>query len=215
MSGKPFVVIYVKPGAESTRTLLRFIGKHIDMINEKLIVKIVKINKNNLAEAKKRGVRQTPTLIVNGKKYVSLEKIIKLLTPPQTTQASFGSGMASGEDMVEAYHMSILDDGDDEDDEKDLRHQEIQQRMAQLRRQRKSRTEDKPVTRRSRRNRGQKTFDDDNSFIRASRKNRTQETPYVQYNDDGAEFLEQYKLDWANANGRRPIDPKKRVSRRR
>jgi hypothetical protein len=216
MSGqKPKVYIYVNPDARSTKILTAFIAKHIDQINRKMFVQIVNINKKNYELIKRRGVQKAPTLIFGDKHIVSLEKIIQVLTPRREARDNFGVSHMSADEMVHAFHDSILNTGDgDEEDETDpvVREQVIRQKMAAMQKRRPQMSDDVGSKQRLKGGRKikskppqQNTFEDDASFMRAMGADNFEATPSQRYMDDadGELMLEDYYLDIANASGKK------------
>jgi hypothetical protein len=213
MLTKPTVVIYVQPDADSTRVLTDYIGKNIDKINDFLVVKFIKVNPKNVQLVRARGVERTPTLVYNKKKYISVEKIISILTPPANNQDHFGYGNTSSDDMVHAYHDAILNTGEDDQDEDhpDMRSQVIKQKMVAFQ---KRRPEMHGVESGRKVKGGRKItskpppkseFGNDAEFVKASRKDNVESTPFKRYADDqdGDYLLEEYYLDEANKSGKK------------
>jgi hypothetical protein len=212
---KPVVIIYINPGAQSTKILDQFLAKHIDQINEHLFVKRIKVTSKNVAMVKKKGIDHTPTLVYNRRKFVSLEKIIRILTPPAEHKDHYGYGNTSSDDLVHQYHSTILDTGDDnkEDDdlEPDNRTNVIRQKMAAFQK-RRPQMDGVEGSRKLKGGRKVKTvqptkskFDTDEEFRKAARVDNIAETPSRKYmdEDDGAMILEDYYLEEANKSGKR------------
>ena len=210
---KPYVQIYVNPTARSTQYLLKFIGKHIDDINKQLMVKIVKINKTNIKVIKKKGITRTPTLVYGKKKYVSLEKIIKIITPPKSTKISYGYGNTSAEDQIHSYQDRILNSEEDEPNESDpeVRESQIRSKMAAFQRRR---PQMEGVDKRHKVTGGRKLkkvsrnkrpFNDDDTFVKASRIDQIEDTPLNRYFEqtDGDLILEDYYNAEADIQGRK------------
>src|SRR5271168_263757 len=112
---KPVVSIYINPDAQSTTLLNKFLAKNIDHINEYLFIRRIKVNSANIASVKKKGIDHTPTLVYGQRKFVSLEKIIKILTPPANNKAHYGYGNANPDDLIQQYQNSILDGGEEDE----------------------------------------------------------------------------------------------------
>lgn len=212
---KPIVNIYVNPHAESTKILDVFLAKHIDQINQHLYVKRIKVTGKNIAIIKKKGIDHTPTLVYNRRKYVSLDKIVRILTPPAENKDHYGYGNTSSNDLVHQYHSTILDTGDDngEDDETDpeTRSNVIRQKMAALQ---KRRPEMDGVDTKRKLKGGRKVkanqlgktkFDNDEEFKKYAGIDNIIDTPARKYTDDfdGAMILEEYYLDEAMKNGKK------------
>lgn len=220
--GKPTVIIYVQNEAKSTQILTAFIGKHIDRINHYLTVRIIKVTAKNSRIVKANGIERTPTLVYNNRKFVTLEKIIALLTPPELNKDNYGYGNTSSDDLVQSYQDNIINAGDDDDDpaDPDVRTKVIQQKMAALQKRRpemngvdtdRKLKGGRKVTSRPG---GRKEFKDDEEFYKASRVDNIEDTPTKNYMDesDGALILEEYYNSEADAAGRKVG---KKISRRR
>jgi hypothetical protein len=211
---KPIVLIYVQPKAKSTEVLTNFIGKHIDQINENLMVKLIKVTAKNVQIIKAKGIERTPTLVYEKKKYVSLEKIMKMLTPPAENKDHFGYGNTSPDDLVHSFHDAIISTGDDDepdDDSPEMRGQVIRQKMAAMQ---KRRPEMQGVESNKKIKGGRKVksgtpgktkFESDADFVKASRTDNMELTPFKTYMDDadGDLILEEYFLDEANRSGKK------------
>lgn len=212
---KPKVFIFVNPDARSTKVLTDFIAKYIDEINKRLIVKIIKINKRNVEIVKNKGVKQAPTLIYGKKHIVSLENIIRVLTPPQKAHDNFGPSYTSADELVHNYQDSILNTGDiEEDDEMDpnVREQVIRQKMAAMQKRRPQMSDDVDTTMKLRGGRKlkkgsskQSSFATDDDFRRAAGLEDMQGTPSQRYMEeaDGDLILEDWYLDEAIAQGKK------------
>ena len=221
---KPVVAIYINPEAQSTKILRNFIAKHIDQINQHLFIKLIKVTKKNVQMVKKKGIDSTPTLVHHRKKFVSLEKIIKILTPPAEHRDHYGYGNTSSDDLVHQYHSTILDTGDDnrEDDELDpgVRESVIRQKMAafQKRRPQMEGVEKQKTIKGGRKVKAaQQTkskFDNDDDFFRATGVGTVKDTPSKRYMEeaDGDLILEDYFLEEAMKSGKKVG---KTVSKRR
>jgi hypothetical protein len=211
---KPIVIIYVNPGSKSTIKLDEFLADNIDQINEHLYVKRIKVTGKNVALVKKKGIDHTPTLVYNRRKFVSLEKIIRILTPPAKHKDHFGYGNTSSNDLIHQYHSTILDTGDenaeDDDMDPDNRTSVIRNKMAAFQ---KRRPQMDGVSKDSKLKGGRKVkatqpakskFDNDDEFRKASRVDNISETPARKYleEDDGAMILEDYYLNEANMSGK-------------
>ena len=209
---KPVVYIYVVPSKDSTKTLLSFIAKNLDRIQEKMKIKIIKVTSNNIADVRKAGIQHTPTMMINGKKYVDLDKIIQMLTPKETQQANFGRGFMSGEDMIQAYQNELINEGDEEDndpDSPDNRSAQLQRGMEQFQRRRPQMSDEVGIRggrkASSRADNVPSSYDDDESFIKASSAYKSHETPYEMGYDerDGDSILEDLRNEWADEAGRK------------
>lgn len=212
---KPIVIIYLNPKSKSTEILEKFLASYIDQINEHLYIKRVKVNSKNLELVKKRGIQHTPTLVYNKRKFVSVEKIIKILTPPADQKDHYGYGNTSSDDLIHQYHTTLLDTGDDNNDDDDLdpkiREAVLKQKMAAMQ---KNRPQMDGVDKTRKLNGGRKiknnqpiksSFNSDTEFMSATNLNTVAETPTRKYmdEDDGALILEDYYLEEANRNGKK------------
>jgi hypothetical protein len=212
---KPKVFIFVNPNARSTTILTNFIAKHVDQINRKMFVKLIQINKKNVEIVKRKGVTQAPTLIYGKKHIVSLESILKVLTPPRETRDNFGQNHMSADEMLHDYHDSILNTGDIEDDDEtdpSVREQVIRQKMAAMQKRRPQMSDDVGTAQHLRGGRKLKSraprqseFNSDTEFARAAGMGNMQSTPSERYMDeaDGELLLEDYYLDLANQGGKK------------
>jgi hypothetical protein len=220
---KPVVVIYVQKDQKSTKVLTDFIANNIDRINHSLIIKLTTVNAGNAKAVKGSGIERTPTLVYDGKKFVTLEKIIQILTPPEITKDNFGYANTNPDDLVHQYQSTIMDAGDDGDDgdDQDTRGEVIRQKMVQMQ---KKRPQMDGVEGDRRLNGGRKItskqppkkqFSDDDEFRRATRVDNVDDTPMKEYTDDidGSRMLEDYYNDEADKAGR--LHTGKRSGRRR
>lgn len=208
---KPTVEIYVNPKAKSTDVLTDFIAKHIDRINENLMVKIIRVTSKNVNLVKKRGIKRTPTLLYDNKPYESLEKIVRILTPPGDEGEHYGYGNTTPDDLTHQYHESVLSTGDDDgsEDAPEKRAEVIRQRMAALQ---KRRPEMRGVDKTRSVKGGRKViatskrsaYDTDDDFRRASGVDDVDETPIKKFmEEDGESILEDYYNDEADKFGRK------------
>ncbi len=217
MGRKPTVTVYVQPGTRSTKILSRYIAKNIDVINQYVFIDLFKISKDNLTEVKKRGIQRTPTLVYGKKTIVSLEKIMKILTPPSQRKDNFGYGKTSADEFVQDFQMAILDDESDDEDEFDPenREAEIRQKMSAMQ---KRRPEMKGVSKKQRLQGGKKLHkrqpkkssfdkggDGDREFRDMAGVDNIAETPTYGYMSeaDGELLLEEYRNELADASGRK------------
>lgn len=212
---KPVVIIYINPNAKSTEILYDFLAKHIDQINQHLFIKRIKVTGKNVAIVKKKGIDHTPTLVYNKRKFVSLEKIIRILTPPAEHKDHFGYGNTSSDDLVHQYHSTIIDTGDDENAEDneldpDVRGNVLRQKMAAFQK-RRPQMDGVDSTRKLKGGRkitakqpAKSKFENDDEFRRAAQVDNVTETPTRKYmeEEDGAMILEDYYLDLANQSGK-------------
>lgn len=211
--GKPTVIIYVQPDAKSTEILTNFIAKHLDRINHSLTVRIIRVTARNAKLVKQSGIERTPTLVYDGRKFVTLEKIVKILTPPELNQDNYGYGNTSSDELIHKYQNAILDTGD-EDDETDpgVRGEVLRQKMAALQKRRPA-MEGVDKSRQLRGGRkvtarppAKAKFDSDDDFRKATRVDNIEDTPTkADYMDetDGARILEDYFNDEADRSGRK------------
>lgn len=218
---KQWGTIYVNPNSKSTQILDQFLAKYIDQINRRIFLKIVRVTNQNVDEVKKRGIEQTPTLVVGNAKYVSLEKIVKILTPPADQKDSFGFGNSNPNDLITQYHTTILDTGDDnkDDDETnpDNRANVLREKMSafQKRRPAMSGVEGNSKLsggRRVQAGNSKAKFSNDDEFRKASNIDNIIETPTQKYMDDndGGAILEEYFLQEAINSGKKVGKPRRR-----
>lgn len=218
MSGpreKPKVFIFVNEGSRATAVLTDFVAKNIDKINERLILKLIKINKKNFEICKRKGVRVAPTLIYNNKHITGVDDIIRVLSPPQQSKDTFGQGYLSADEYVHSYQDSILNTGgDEEEDEMDpgVREQVLKQKMAALQKRRPQMSETVDAKQRIRGGRKlntsapkQSSFASDEEFYKASGMDNVQRTPSNTYMEesDGDLILEEWYLQEANNSGKK------------
>lgn len=217
---KPNVLIFIKPGAQSTKVLTKYVAKNLDVINQYVMVKFIKVDKTTIAKVKEAGIKHTPTLVHNKKKYVTLEKIIKILTPPNQRKDNFGYGRTSSDEFLHDMQMACLDDESDEVDENDMdvRTEEIRQRMASFQTRR---PEMKGVSSRQKLRGGRKVhatqpkkteFNNDEQFRNLTGVDNIDSTPtYGSFsNEDGELLLEEYRNNLADAEGRKPMTRRRR-----
>jgi len=218
---KPNVYIYIKPNAQSTKILIRYVAKNLDLINQYVMVKFVKVTKETMNVVKKQGIKHTPTLVHNGKKYVTLEKIIKILTPPNQRKDNFGYGRTSADEFLHDMQMACLDDESDQDaDEFDMdkRGEELRHKMAAFQ---TKRPEMKGVSKKQKLRGGRKVhasnpkttdFRNDNEFRNLTGVDNMESTPaYGGFTaEDGDLLLEEYRNELADAEGRKPSTRRRR-----
>ena len=221
---KPIAEIYVNPKSKTTEILNQFLAKYIDQINEHLFIKRISVTNENIALVKKKGIDHTPTLVYNRRKVVSLEKIVKILTPPSEHKDHYGYGNTSSNDLVTQFQSSILDTGDDDPEEDDMspeaRSNALRQKMTAFQ---KKRPEMDGVEKKNKIGGGRKVkstqpakskFDNDEDFKRASGMDNIIQTPSKKYMDDedGDMILEDYYLTEALNSGKKVSN---KISRRR
>jgi hypothetical protein len=208
------VMVFVKPKADSTKYLVKHIGKHIDNLNKILIINIIQVTKSNLSEVKAMGVTRTPTLVYNKKLYVTLEKIIRILTPPQNAKETYGPGIEDPEDLIRRYHSGVIDSDDSpgDGDEKELRQDDIMRKMAAFQ---KRRPQMEGVPEKARLRGGRKVvarhkkdkFNSDDAFRKESGVDEAEETPGFGHHEyDGPSMLEDYYNREADNFGRKRND---------
>lgn len=212
---KPRVFIFVNANSRATNILTQFVGKNIDKINERLTIKMIKINKKNIEICKRKGVRVAPTLIYGQKHITGVDNIIRVLQPPQQNRDGFGQGYMSSDEYIHSYHDSILNNGgDEEEDEMDpsMREQVLKQKMAALQKRRPQMSDSVSSDQRISGGRKLKTatpkhssFASDEDFFRATGVDNIENTPTKNYMDDadGDLMLEEYYLAEANQNGKK------------
>jgi glutaredoxin len=221
---KPKVFIFVNEGSKATAVLTDFVAKNIDKINERLIIKIIKINKNNMEICKRKGVRSAPTLLYNNKHITGVDDIIRVLQPPKQAKDTFGQGYLSADEYVHSYQDSILNTGgEEEEDEMDpgVRGEILKQKMAALQKRRPQMSDNVPSNQKIRGGRKltstapkKSSFANDEEFYKESGVDNIQRTPSNNYMDeaDGDLILEEWYLNEANASGKKVG---KTVSKRR
>src|SRR6185437_1254188 len=214
-TNKPIATIFVNPDSKSTKLLEQFLVKNIDRINEYIYINRIKVTPKNVAAVKRKGIEQTPTLLFNNRKYVNLERIIKLLNPPAENKDHFGLGNANPDEMVYQYQSGILDTGDENGEDLELdpetRSNVLRQKMAAMQKRRPQ----MDGVENSRKLKGGKKviarqpikskFNDDEEFRRAARIDNISETPSKRYMDeqDGEMILEDYYLNEALQSGKK------------
>lgn len=210
---KKKVQIYVKPGSPAAKELTRFIGKHVDEINKRIIVKIIKVTPKNSRKVQNLRITKTPTLAYNGKKYIGTKKIIAILRPPTAYRDSY-TGSMSAEEMVHRYLIKSIRDGEGEDeDENDPanRGDYLRAKAAAFQAKRPAMegfNGSPPIsggrkTSRGRRRSKKTSFVDDEDFINAI--GDVEETPTEQYfaEEDGDRILEDERNRLADMFGRK------------
>lgn len=210
------VNLYINAQSDSTKQLRQFIAKHIDAINDQIFINQVKVTKANLDQIKKMGILHTPTLVYANRKYVGLEKIIRILTPHDEQKASYGIGNTSAEDLITQYQDTIMRIGAEEEDEPDemdpdVRKSQLQKKMAAMQKRRPemsgvSSGTKLPGGRKIKQSTPKKTsFVDDDDFQKTvGDGGPVQETPSRRYaEEDGDLILENYYLDMARDQGKK------------
>ena len=212
---KPIAEIYINPKSKTTEILNQFLAKHIDQINEHLFIKRISVSSENIALVKRKGIDHTPTLVYNRRKVVSLEKIVKILTPPSDHKDHYGYGNMSSSDLVNQFQNSILDTGDDDPEDNDMspeaRSNVLRQKMAALQKKRPQMdgVGDKNKIIGGRKVKSNKSvaseFKNDDDFKKATGMDNIIQTPVKKYmdDDDGAMILEEYYLTEAINNGKK------------
>jgi len=208
------VRIYLKEGAKSTKILLNHICKYIGDLAKVMVLKPIYIDKKNVAAAQKIGISRTPTLIYKDKHYVSLEKIVQVLTPPKRAKLGFGLSANSPDELIHSYHDGIMnaqDNDDDDDDPRINRDEDIRRKMAAFQ---KKRPQMKGVGDEKYIKGGRKVvaksvkskFKSDSEFREAAGIDEIKATPSKKYYDDedGDSILEEYYNSEADKMGRKP-----------
>ena len=220
------VMLFVSPDADTTKRLDKFLADNIDEINRYLYVRRIKVTSKNVAEIKRRGITETPTLVVKGKIISKLARVIQFLTPPDKARTNYGYGVTSADDYVNQYQMSLISKPEDEDvddtdaNDPERRREEIRQKMASMQ---KRRPEMREVPNQQKIGGGRKLkttapaqskFETDDEFMVASRTDNIDETPIKRYMEeaDGDQILENYYLDEAFQAGKKVT---KNISKRR
>jgi hypothetical protein len=208
---KTKVLIFINPSARSTIILTKHIGKFIDQINQHLFLDIRPVNSKNVAAIAKMGITRTPTLIHGGRQYVSLEKIISLLTPPRAARETGSLDATDPDELTHKYMDSVVYAKDDgmEETEAGVFDQEIRRKMMQFQKRRPAMqgvSEDKMIKG------GRKIkaikhtahdFATDDDFRQAAKISDTDKTPSRFAESDRSEYiLEDYMNEEADRSGR-------------
>jgi hypothetical protein len=211
---KARVIIFVTPRARSTEYLVNHVGKYIDLINKSFILEFINVTEKNAADVRRRGITKTPTLVHNGKHYVTFQKIVEMLTPPSRTKERFGVDATSPEELASKYMSSVINSGDDESpDNPENREDDIRRKMAAFQ---KRRPEMKGVGEKQHLRGGRKikpgknvgaSFNDDETFLDRSGRAQQEMTPTKRYMDElsGEAILEDYFNAEADAHGRKQL----------
>lgn len=212
MERKQVVYIYLRADAPTTRTLIDFLDKNLDAINQYVTIHIQTVSPKNVREAKQRGITKIPTLLYGGNKIVSLERIIKFLTPPESNKDILGFGVGSPEELVQRYQDAVINDQSNDDDvegDSEEFKRTLQQKMAAMQRRR---PEMKGVDHAHKLTGGRKlkaaaqrkrAFDTDEEFIREGRLDNVEETPSVDMGGKDDYALEEYYNAEADKSGRK------------
>lgn len=210
---KPTVYIYLNEKAASTVTLSKHLAKHIDDLNNLLLIHFIYITKNNSEKVKQKGIRKTPTLIYENRRFEGLEKIIQVLTPPQRNKESYGYGVTNPDEMLHKWQDEIIQNHADDDQEEALGDTigdtEIRDKMAAFQKKRPkmsdnvSQKQKIPGGRLVKGKSNQKEYHGDDDFLKDSGVNNQDQTPTSQYTEDvdGELLLEDYYLEEAYASG--------------
>lgn len=211
---KPIVKIYLSTTAKSTTLLTAHLAKHIDALNNLLMIQFIYITEKNAEAIQKRGIRRTPTLIHSDRKFEGLEKIIQVLTPPKQGRETYGYGMTSPDEMLHQWQSEAMSRANDEDDDEsnaDVVENKMRARMAVFQKKRArmegtSKEHTVPGGRKVKAKNNQKTYDGDSDFIKDAGvdQDRTDNTPTERFVEDadGELLLEDYYLNEAMAAGK-------------
>jgi hypothetical protein len=211
---KTKVTIFIKKDAKSTKILTEFIAKNIDELSKFLVIDLKQVTAKNAGEVKRLGVDRTPTLVYNGKRYVSLEKIIRILTPPKNARETYGLDTGNPDELIHKYHNGVIHtrDDDEEDDPRINRDDEIRRKMASFQKRRPQMMGMESSDRYLRggrkitaRKRGKNEFNNDDEFRREARVDEQEDTPHSRYfsEEDGDLILENYYNHEADLQGRK------------
>jgi hypothetical protein len=220
MSTKPVLYLYIKQDAKTTKILLNFIGKHIDAINKKFVIKSTMVTSKNAAEVKSKGVSRTPTLIVGKQKYETLEKIVKVITPATERKEGFGFSTRSPEELTQSYLDGVLNSKDDDDDPVSGFDEDFRRKMANFQKRRPAMegVEKSSMLKGGRKITAKKkvpqSFSDDSEFQEFAGVNNLENTPSDKYfsETDGDALLEEYYNKLADEGGRKPNNKRIRWS---
>lgn len=224
MQGKRLAVIYVTGTASSTKKLTNFISKYIDSISIKFHIKFVRVTKKNVAEIKRKGIEETPTLVVAGRMISGVRDIVKLFEPCLKLKHGFSKGITNSSDEIHKYQMSMLNavDNEDDDDENDpdRRGEVIRKKMAALQKRRpEMRGADKtnviPGGRKLKpTSKVKSSFLSDADFIASAGSDNIEETPFRSNFEeaDGDLILEDYYLDLALEGGKKTKPGRRKVN---
>jgi hypothetical protein len=217
------VMIFVNPGANSTKSLTRFIAKNIDKINIKFKIKFIKVTKDNYAKIKQKGITETPALVIGRKKITGARNIIRLFEPCLQLRHGFSKGVTSADEEIHSWQMRLLDtgdeNGDDDDDDPSRRGDIIRHKMAALQKKRpEMRGTDESATISGGRKikssgKVKSSFLDDADFIASTGVDNIEDTPHKSYLDeaDGDLILEDYYLDEAYQQGKKVKPGRRRM----
>jgi hypothetical protein len=225
MASIPVVDVYLNSKSNSAKTLSEHLAKHIDGLNEIVLINFIYISSNNAAAVQKKGIRRTPTLVYGPRKFEGLDKIIQVLTPPKKGKETYGYGVSNPDEMMHKWQTDIIDagvSGEDEDDETDntnpvARENQLRQKMAAFQKQR-PRMEGVPsknkITggRKIKAGGAQKEYGNDDDFLRDTNTLNVKQTPTSSYveDTDGELILEDYYLAEAYKDGKKPYVGKHR-----
>jgi hypothetical protein len=220
-SSKPVVDIYLKTKSESAKMLTAHLAKHIDQLNELIMINFIYITEGNAQAVQRKGIRRTPTLIYYNRTFEGLDKIIKVLTPPKNNSENYGYGVTSPDEMLDKWQSDIIDSTAEEEEEDDMspeaRSEQIRRKMAQMQ---KNRPQMHGVPSKNKISGGrkltapkaQKEYSNDDDFLNASGISSVKATPASPYVDsaDGELILEDYYLDEALKNGKKTKSERRR-----
>lgn len=214
-ASRPVVNVYLKTDAKSTKVLVEHLAKHIDALNNLVLINFIYITDKNAAKIQQRGIRRTPTLIYGNRRFEGLDKIIQVLTPPKSGRENYGYGVTSPDEMLTKWQNDIIDSAQDEQEEEDdmspdAREKQLRQKMAAMQKQRPqmhgvSSKNKIAGGRKLKATAAAKEYTNDDDFLKASRLRDTEQTPINPYTEDkdGELILEDYYLEEAIRDGKK------------
>jgi len=224
MASKLVVDVYLNAKSNSAKLLADHLAKHIDGLNEIILISFIYISPKNAALVQKKGIRRTPTLIYGPRKFEGLDKIIQVLTPPKRSRETYGYGVSNPDEMLHKWQSDIIEtagaDGEDEDEDDmnpTARESQLRQKMAAFQKQR-PRMEGVPSKNKITGGRKvkagivQKEYGNDDDFLKDTNTLNVKQTPTSSYveDTDGELILEDYYLAEAIKDGKKPYTGKHR-----
>lgn len=205
-------IIIVAKGSNATTLITEFIGKHINAITQRgIVVEFKFATPANQEALRRKGITQTPTMIIGKNVFVGHDNIIRALTPNRDRKLGPGPGSLTDEESLQREMMREMTNRTEDPDEKELREEEIRKRTAEMQSRRTVMAGlppgDKPVPGgravRQKADQGKK-FESDNDFISASQRDNIMPTPTERtYSEiDGQATLEDYWNREADSMGR-------------
>lgn len=210
-------IIIITRGSRSTAILTGFIDQHLEAITQRGITIDFKCaTAENKTTLERKGITQTPTMILGKQLFVGHASIIQALTPARDRKLGPGPSSISDEEAIQREMMREMVNRNDEVDDRELREDELRKKMSEMQARRPKMEGlakgDRPVPGgRNIRTKGDASqkFDTDNDFLAASRKDNIVHTPTEKtYSDmDGAATLEEYFNREADNYGRKHNKP--------